>query len=254
MKPSYFRLAFGFLTVLPLGAGHADLAEVGRAGRWFPLVGLTLGVLLVVTYWVANWLFPPLLASTFVVAAWAFFTGLLHLDGLADCCDGLLVSAPRERRLEILQDPRRGTYAVVGVCLFLLLKIFAVEALPKTPLPWLRMAASSFALLFAPVFARWLLLLAARLRQARTDGLGAQFARGVTPGTVTSAALLPVAMLIAGQGMAVVATIAATAVVALAWWCARARLGGSTGDVLGLTVELAELSILLAFSSSRWPT
>jgi adenosylcobinamide-GDP ribazoletransferase len=251
MRFSHIRIAFGFLTVLPLGTGGVSLAEVGRAGRWFPLVGLVLGALLAVMNNVVAWLFPPLVAAALVIVAWAILTGMLHLDGLADCCDGLLSAATRERRLEIMDDPRRGAFAVIGVSLFLLLKVFAVAALPKSPLPWLWISACSYALLLAPVLARWLLLLAAWQPQARPGGMGAQFAQGLTPVTLMIAGLLPVAILVSGQWYGVIAAAFALAVAGAFWWFARARLGGVTGDVLGPTVEFTELTVLLVFSSNQ---
>ncbi len=45
---------------------------------------------------------------------------------------------------------------------------------------------------------------------------------------------------------ALFAHLVAFTVIALA----RARLGGVTGDVLGLTVELAELAVLLTFAAN----
>jgi adenosylcobinamide-GDP ribazoletransferase len=249
----HLRLAFGFLTVLPVRTRDVQPGELGRAGRWFPLVGLVLGALLAGLNHLAGWLFPPLVAAALVTAAWAVLTGMLHLDGLADCCDGLLVAGTREQRLEIMRDPRRGAFAVIGLSLFLVLKVLAIAALPKTPLPWLRLAAATYALLFAPVLARWLLVLAACQPQARPGGLGDQFAEGVTPATLAAAAVLPGALLVVGGWPAVIAAVCAAATAGASWAFARARLGGVTGDVLGLTVEFAELSVLLVFTSEQLP-
>lgn len=54
---------------------------------------------------------------------WVFITGGLHLDGVADCGDGLLVEAPPERRLEIMKDSRLGTFG--GAALFFVLALKA---------------------------------------------------------------------------------------------------------------------------------
>jgi adenosylcobinamide-GDP ribazoletransferase len=71
---------------------------------------------------------------------------------------------------------------------------------------------------------------------------------------MTLAGLLPLAFVALGWAeprlwIALgLAHLAALGVVMLA----RARLGGITGDVLGLTVELSELAVLLAFAA-HWP-
>jgi adenosylcobinamide-GDP ribazoletransferase len=79
------------------------------------------------------------------VTAWKLLTGGLHLDGLADCLDGL-VGRDREHRLAIMRDSRIGTFGAVGLILFLMLEIVAVGELP----PALRWRA----LIVVPTLAR----------------------------------------------------------------------------------------------------
>src|SRR5216684_378067 len=105
-----FRLALGFLTIWPVRVGATKPGDLGRAAGWFPLVGLLLGLVLSGAQWLLLRLFPPPLVGGLVVALWAALTGGLHLDGLADCGDGLWVSASPERRLEIMHDARIGAF------------------------------------------------------------------------------------------------------------------------------------------------
>ena len=107
----------------------------------------------------------------------------------------------------------------------------------------------SVALLLAPVWARWLLLFAARQPQARPEGMGANFAAGVTPESLVIAAALPVLLLFFGDGRGLVgAGLAVVAMLALVR-LARARIGGVTGDLYGLVVEVCEVLMLLAFAA-----
>src|SRR5262245_61596780 len=98
---------------------------MGRAALWFPLIGFGLGLVLAGGLLLFRLFFSPALAAALTVAAWAALTGGLHLDGLADCCDGLLATATPERRLEIMRDPRLGAFGVTGLTLFLILKVLA---------------------------------------------------------------------------------------------------------------------------------
>src|SRR5829696_1611170 len=98
-----FWLAATFLTTLPSPSFVVPQGGLGLAGRWFPLVGLVIGLLLWVVQSLAERFFSPTLTGALVVLAWVAVTGGLHLDGLADCCDGLLATTSRERRLEILR-------------------------------------------------------------------------------------------------------------------------------------------------------
>ena len=50
---------------------------------------------------------PPLVA-------WAAITGMLHLDGWADCCYAFVAPLSRERRLEAMKDPGWAASVVRG--------------------------------------------------------------------------------------------------------------------------------------------
>lgn len=243
----YFRLALGFLTTIPARVNDPfQPGDLGRAAAFYPLIGLIIGLILCAVRAVAARLFSEPLGAILVVAAWVVLTGGLHLDGLADCCDGLLAALPPGRRLEIMRDPRLGTFGGVGLILFLLLKTGAVLAIPSTINSW----QMYFPLLFAPVLARGLLLLAARQPMARPGGLGAEFALGVTRRTYILAVLLPLALLGFG-GLHGLAAAAAGLLVTLGIiHLAKNRLGGLTGDVLGLQIELVELTVLLVFAAA----
>jgi adenosylcobinamide-GDP ribazoletransferase len=230
-----FWLAVTFLTTLPAPSFTVPLGGLGPAGRWFPFVGLVIGLLLWGVQSVAQSFFAPSLAGALVVLVWVALTGGLHLDGLADCCDGLLATVSVERRLEIMRDPLVGSFGALGLILTLLIKVLAVGM------------AAPLALLVAPVWARWLLLWAARQPQARQGGMGALFAVGVTQEVIMMAAVVPLFLLlfdgVRGVMAAGLATLAMLALIRLA----RARLGGVTGDVFGLVVEVSEVVVLLVF-------
>ncbi|MDD3250608.1 MAG: adenosylcobinamide-GDP ribazoletransferase, partial [Smithellaceae bacterium] len=105
------RTAFGLLTTLPVGLpGGWKPGDSGRAAFWYPVVGLAVGGLVWLVWFGLSLIFPALVASVLALAIWVGLTGGLHLDGLADCCDGLPGSASRERRLEIMKDPHLGAF------------------------------------------------------------------------------------------------------------------------------------------------
>ncbi len=259
-SPAYhFTLAAGFLTAIPVRTAAPQPGDLGRAAAWFPAIGLLLGVIVSLAYWLLAQLFAPLLAGALTVAVWAALTGGLHLDGLADCGDGLLAAVTRERRLEIMRDPRLGSFGGLSLVLFVLLKLLAVASLPAAVLWWAAPPALSGQwagllpfgpLVLAPVVARWLILLAARQPAARPGGLGQGFAAGLTTRTVFLAAILPAVFALLGGPRAILAVGLAHLVVWAALAVARARLGGVTGDVFGLVVELSELTVLLTYAAS----
>jgi adenosylcobinamide-GDP ribazoletransferase len=236
-------LAARYLTIVPVpGRAAGGMEALGRAAPWFPVVGLALGLALVGVEQVTGLVFPSLLGALLTVTAWKVLTGGLHLDGLADCLDGL-VGRDAEHRLSIMRDSRIGAFGAVGLILFLLLEIGAVVELPA--------GARWRALLVLPALGRATPPLLARcFPSARAAGQGAAFRAGLRPAGAPLALALAFAAAWAALGAPglLVAAAAATAALALGAFMAG-RLGGVTGDVLGAAVEVAELAGLLTVSA-----
>lgn len=232
-------LAARYLTIVPVpGPSHRAGAALGAAAVWFPVVGLGLGAALVVVDLVTVALFPALLAALLTVAAWKLLTGGLHLDGLADCLDGL-VGRDAAHRLAIMRDSRIGAFGAIGLILFLMIEAMALAEVPGT--------ARGSVLLVAPVVARATPpLLAVLFPCARAGGEGAAFASAVpawawAPALGVAALTAQGALGVAGLAGGFVAT--GSALVLARFF--SGRLGGLTGDVFGAAVEVAELTLLL---------
>lgn len=231
-----------YLTVVPLPGPPTDPAALGRAVPWFPVVGLALGAVVAATAALAAALFPGPLAALLAVTVWKLATGGLHLDGLADCLDGL-GGADATQRLRVMRDSRIGTFGAVGLILFLLLEIAAVAELPPGP-RWRALLAAPALGRAAPVLLGWL------LPPARVEGQGLAFGRalrGPSVGLAVAIAGLASLALLGLTGL-VAAAAALGAALAVGRFVAR-RLGGITGDVLGAAVETGELAALLAVAA-----
>lgn len=230
-----FWSAVGFLTTAPTPTHRFTLDQ--QTLFWFPFVGLGIGATLTALAFLFGALFPAPVTAVLLVGTWAALTGALHLDGLADCGDGLLAPVPRERRLEIMRDSRIGAFGVVTLTLMLLLK---TAALTTSPLIWPT-------LLVAPMWARWLILLAMQRPLARSDGMAAQMRMALNARSLALFAL-PAVLLTAALSAwhwqvapaSVVAILAALGVLRLA----ERRIGGVTGDVYGAVVEVSETAFL----------
>lgn len=235
------RIAFGLMTTLPVKLPDDwSPGDSGRAAVWFPLVGLVVGALTWLAWKGAMLIFPPLVAGILALVAWVALTGGLHLDGLADCCDALLVSVPTERRLEIMKDPHLGAFGVIGVTLVLLLKAATLATLTPT---------TSFGILLAATLARWCILPAGLLPTSRPGGLGADFSLGVQPSFIYVGAVLPMALAFVLQVQGILSLLAGVGATLLVLRLARSRIGGVTGDVLGTIVEVVETVVLLIFAA-----
>ena len=233
------RIAFGLMTTLPVRLPDDwSAGDSGRAAVWYPLVGLVIGALTWLSWKATMLLFPSFVAGIITLVVWVALTGGLHLDGLADCCDGLFVSAGPERRLEIMKDPHTGTFGVIGLILVLFLKAAALASLTSAASPGILLAAS---------LARWCILPAALLPLARPSGMGADFAAGFRRSFIIWGALIPVAIATSLGVRGALSILAGTGAMALVLWLAKSRIGGVTGDVFGMLVETVETVVVLAF-------
>jgi len=212
--------------------------DSGRAAVWYPLVGLVIGALTWLAWKGSTFVFPAFVAGIITLIVWVMLSGGLHLDGLADCCDGLFASVPPERRLEIMKDPHVGAFGVIGLILVLSLKAAALASL--TP-------ASSFGVLLAASLARWCILPAGLMPLARPSGMAADFASGFRRAFLFLGAIIPLTLgtLLGLRG--VFSLVTGFGATALLVWLAKSRIGGVTGDVFGMIVEIVETGVVLVF-------
>jgi adenosylcobinamide-GDP ribazoletransferase len=234
--------ALGFLTRIPV-PGRSDPRPPARAAAWFPLVGLVVGGVMAGVHSAAALIVPGAPATVLALLAAVLVTGGLHEDGLADVADGLGAHVGRERRLEIMRDPRVGTYGALAL-------IFSV-ALPLTLLAPLNGDDFARAAMTAHVLSRCALVPPARLcGVARRDGAGASFRPG-TAATVAAIVLAgAIALATAGPATGAVAIGAAALVVTPVTAAVTKALGGITGDVLGAVAKLAEVAVYVTFAAS----
>lgn len=234
-------VALEFLTVLRLRrAPLLDASALAAAQLWYPAIGAALGGLLAFLDLALRGRLAAAPEGVLLLICWEGATGLLHLDGLADCADGLLGLHTRERRLEIMRDSRVGSFGVAAVVLYLSLASAALGSLHGT--------SRTVTLIAAPALGRAAMVgLAAALPYVRADGLGLGFRRAARrwPGGVALASALGLALLCGGMGglALVMAAAAGCGCVALLAW---RRLGGATGDIFGAGCELAQAGVLLA--------
>lgn len=236
----YF-IALQFLTIIPLPSSvRCDEKDLGRSMALFPLVGLTIGFLLVGCNALLEPYLPRPVTDLLLILIMTVVTGGLHLDGLADVCDGLAARGGRERFLEVMKDSRIGAVGVVGLVMGLLLKY---EALLHIPLGFKREA-----LLLFPLLARFSQVqMAVGAHHARAEGLGALFIRSAGIWQFVAAELITLLgawLLLGMRGIA--CCIMAFVATWLLKTCFRRRLGGVTGDVIGCASELSEIICLLA--------
>ncbi|CAM3974393.1 adenosylcobinamide-GDP ribazoletransferase [Alicyclobacillus pomorum] len=228
-------LALQFATILPTPSVRtATERDIRCSVVWFPVIGMLLGVLL----WVFQSFFvhhmPSLAASVVSLSIYTLATGALHLDGLMDTADAMGSRRPREAALEIMKDSRVGAMGVV-VCLFAILgKWSAIASIspdhwePFVVVPMMSRLGMIWSMVVAP--------------SARSQGLGALFARKIPRWTVAVATCLCGAvcgLVLPFQQCLWVLLYAILTVTLFTGWMVH-RFGGTTGDTYGALNEIME--------------
>jgi adenosylcobinamide-GDP ribazoletransferase len=234
------RSAVAFLTVFPVAT--ADGGPGDRLGRaYFPAVGALLGACAAVVFALMHYFSTPLVAAVAATATLALLTGALHLDGVADAADGLFGRGDVAQRLEVMRDPRLGSFGTTALVLVFVGDVAAIASMsPGRALAALVIAGalSRLAMLWVVAFVPYV----------RTSGLGAVAGdpshRGID--LVLGSALALLACLLDWRRALVALPVVALAAITVAV-LARRRLGGATGDIYGATSELCQLVVLVVF-------
>ncbi len=238
-----FALAWQFLTIVPLPSRWVPEflpSTFSIALRWFPIVGLLLGLGLVVIDRVLEELFAPLVLNLILLVLYVVITGGLHQDGLADTVDALAGGTTPEHRLEIFRDSHIGALGATGLVLSLGLRYAGLMALP--------IEFRELALLGMPAVGRWSMVMGIwKSVYPRVEGLAGSFIRN------SSSVDGLIATFIVGVGLGIafgsapallVLVVGGLLVRGYVWWITK-KVGGVTGDILGSMNEGMEIVFVL---------
>ena len=233
------RMAFGFMTVLPIPQRKewSDL-DFGWSAVFYPLTGALIGLGAAAAFRLFSAVLAGPVSAFLALIVWILLSGGLHWDGLADCFDGFGCSAAPERRLEIMKDSRLGTYGALGIFCSLTLKWLCIWHLPD----------HKFLIFFAltGAAARWAMLFLLSKPLANPNGMAAMLKQHCPKRVLLYALPVPLllALLYGSFGfLYLLIGLCSTFVLGL---IAEKKIGGINGDVLGFSIELAEIVLLLA--------
>nr|WP_141661056.1 adenosylcobinamide-GDP ribazoletransferase [Tsukamurella tyrosinosolvens] len=242
-----------WMTVLPvpgsLQPSPVTRADGARIIARVPLAGAIVGSVVVAVAWAAHAAtLPTVLVGALAAAAAALLTRGMHLDGFADCVDGLGSYGPPERAREIMRQGTVGPFGAAALALLLIAESAAVGALADRE-AWLAIGVAVGAARVAAVLGcrrGW--------SPSNPDGFGALTAgtQGLaTQGFWAVAALAAAVPAVPGrpwQGPLAVAVGLLVAALAMRH-CVR-RFGGMSGDVLGFGIELAAVVALIGLCAA----
>ncbi|TWG80257.1 cobalamin-5'-phosphate synthase [Cupriavidus gilardii J11] len=247
----YLMTALGYFTRVPVPAwvGFAP-HYLHAAARYFPLIGVLVGAVgALVTLAALQW-WPSGVAVLLGIAATLLLTGAFHEDGLADCVDAFGGAWRREDVLRIMHDSRIGAFGAIALVVALLLKWQLLVTIAQGAGPTVLLAtlvaghAASRAMAVSYL---------ATLDYVRAEGKAKPVAQRLSPrglAMVCAIGAAPLLWLSLGFALASVAALLALRFL-LGRYFVR-RLGGYTGDCLGMAQQLGELMIYLLGAAWTW--
>jgi adenosylcobinamide-GDP ribazoletransferase len=232
--------AFQFLTRLPLSRLAYDTHGLSRSAKFFPLVGLAIGLIASLLYrWLTAHL-PATIAALLVVTFLVSATGGLHEDGLADVADAFGGGWNQEGILSILKDSRIGSFGALAIVLSVVARVLLLANLPR--------GSATGYLISAHALCRWTALPLGYALPAATEhaSQGARLGRHISGVSLAIGTLLALVIvgytLRAAMWRPVVLALVVTILSALYY---RRRIGGVTGDCFGATNQLTEIAVYL---------
>jgi len=245
-----FITALQFLTILTVRKDHTmDEGDLAKSVPYFPFIGFLIGFILVNADKAFSLIALPHTIATFLVVMLSvLITRAIHIDGLADTCDGLMGGRDHASRLAIMRDSRLGTAGAIGIVFVLFLKYLCLNNLFQSD--------RIIALLIAPLAARWSqTLMVFKADYGREHGMGRAFVGHLRSSGLTAASAAAV-----GLSAFVIVRLDARSVALFALLVAGValltllgkrylvrKLGGVTGDAIGAMSEVNEVFVLLLF-------
>ena len=249
----YLLLAVGFFTRIPVPSlANFEEQELNYSAKYFPLVGIIVGMVGAGVFVLAAKIFPANIAVLLSMVATIYVTGAFHEDGMADSMDGIGGGWDRERILTIMQDSRLGTYGALALFLMLFAKFQVLSALPVNSVAYVLIAAHALSRLCA-------VYVMTTLSYVKTSGKAKPLAVAVQLKDLVVATifgLLPLVLLywyLLSDAIDVrdllIFTLSWLLCVGFiwVWWRNKIKrwLGGYTGDCLGAMQQMTELAFYL---------
>jgi len=224
-----------FFTRLPFGKKVVYTEKKFIEGLWtFPFTGSVIGAFLTLPYLIIG--IDSAFRGVIVILTYLFLTGGIHLDGLADSCDGLFSNRSKTRVLEIMKDSHIGTFGVIALILYFL--CFYVGAI-KVAWLWL---------LMMPFVGKSLGYISAGFsRYARDDiGMGYLFINQITRKHSLIYFTLLIIIIMSTLGIyGLFALCGAILAMLYLMNLTKKVIGGQTGDTVGMTIEISQIAFLL---------
>lgn len=242
-----FVICFSMYSRIPMPRVEWTADNMRYVFAFFPLIGLLIGGVqvgwfLLASFWELNGLLYAVIATVLPL----LITGGIHMDGYMDTCDAAFSYGDRDKKLEIMKDPRSGAFAVIYCGIYLLVAFGLFAQLYQN--------ASLIAVAFVGIghlLSRALCgLCTVGMPPAKDSGLAYLFRDSSDRKCSKVILSIWLVLLFAGMallslwGAALTAGIIAVFFALYLPFCKK-QFGGITGDLVGAALQFTELLILI---------
>ncbi|CBZ02695.1 adenosylcobinamide-GDP ribazoletransferase [Clostridium botulinum] len=236
-----FLLMIQFFTRIPVNKNLQCEKENFKGGAFFlPVVAFIIGGMEFLIYLGLKNFLPANVIIVLLILFTAMVTGGLHMDGLADTCDGFFSLRDKERIIEIMKDSRIGSYGTIALIIDLLLKYQLLYSLV--------LKGYSIAIVLAPIIGRIsILFLCLSKRTAKKNGSGNIFIGNMSKPIIffITTIVLALSTYFLGLRATIIPFIGVLLITYLLYLLCLNKINGLTGDTLGACNELGEITFLL---------
>jgi adenosylcobinamide-GDP ribazoletransferase len=246
---SALRNGFGFLTTIPVGISMEGIENLMKHIYLFPVVGAVIGIILAVIGLTSSLILSPIMLALLVIISIYYFTGINHIDGLADFGDGIAAHGTKEKKIAAMRDTAVGTGGIV-FCMISILGLFvSILSIQKTNIYLLL----PFALIVAETSAKQSMVTVAAFGRRLHEGFGAITVDNTKKsdliiGTIFSASLCYIVLGYLGIEAFIISQLAGLLVLNTA----NRHFGGVSGDIVGAANEIGRLAALLYLGGAGW--
>lgn len=242
MKKLYksFIMALSMFTILPTPYVEWDDEGVKNMMKFYPIIGLIVGVIWSVTYFLLDLFHCPIVLKSVLIMIVPFIlTGMLHLDGFMDVCDAILSRRDREEKLRILKDSRTGAFSVISLIILFFIQFGGIYSIVEKGINF-------YLLILIPIISRssvaYFLLSRTTIKEST---LGSYFKKGTN---IKDRIIMIISLLIVSiisfvliKRCGILLIISITLSVTFGVEKCKKEFGGMSGDVAGFALVIGEV-------------
>lgn len=228
-----FIIHLSLLTIIPMPKVQYNENDYIKAIILFPVIGFFFSILL---YGFSYYLDNSFISSTFLYLFYIFLNGGIHFDGYLDTVDGFLARKDRLATLKIMKKSDVGSFGIIAAIFLVLLSVLIFNEI------------NIFTIIMMPIISRInILFMTAISSYATEEGMSKLF----VDNSKIYYSIIWIIILISffaylEQYRLILAFIITLFITFLIKNYSLKKIGGVTGDILGFTSHISELTYLIA--------